>query len=255
MPEQGPIWHRPMRRRKRRSAAGSCLRSTLRSCSQPQDLLRRGAASGGDARAPCSGKLLRRLSKAAICGRCRPKAVARQSLNRPPTSQMHPRLRLVVNDEVAIGPGKAELLELIALTGSIAAAGRAMGMSCKRAWLLVETMNRCFRGPLVTASRGGRDKGGARLTDAGRLVLSCYRRLLWRIDTGTDLEIIRGLVRSRSTAWPYSNLRPASFPERARGSWRNTSTPDACTDPLVGSTVASRDRNSLSSIRPNGLQS
>ncbi|MHA1559808.1 MAG: winged helix-turn-helix domain-containing protein [Alphaproteobacteria bacterium] len=110
--------------------------------------------------------------------------------------KIHPRLRIIRNEDIAIGPGKAELLEMIAVTGSIAAAGRAMGMSYKRAWLLVETMNDCFRSPLVVASRGGSGKGGAELTDTGKTVLAAYRRLLARIETNDDMRAIRKLVKS-----------------------------------------------------------
>jgi molybdate transport system regulatory protein len=87
------------------------------------------------------------------------------------------RLRIVLEPDIAIGPGKADLLESIRETGSIAAAGRRLGMSYKRAWLLVETMNACFKSPLVEASRGGRARGGATLTPAGERVLDCYRRM------------------------------------------------------------------------------
>lgn len=76
-----------------------------------------------------------------------------------------------------LGPGKADLLDLIRETGSISAAGRRMGMSYKRAWLLVDTMNACFRQPLVATSRGGRSQGGARLTETGEQVLAHYRRM------------------------------------------------------------------------------
>lgn len=87
------------------------------------------------------------------------------------------RLRIVVEPNIAIGPGKAEILDGIRETGSIAAAGRRMGMSYKRAWLLVESMNACFRRPLVETSRGGRARGGAVLTPEGETVLNCYRRM------------------------------------------------------------------------------
>jgi molybdate transport system regulatory protein len=87
------------------------------------------------------------------------------------------RLRIVLEPDIAIGPGKADLLEGIRETGSIAAAGRRLGMSYKRAWYLVETMNRCFRRPLVEASKGGRAGGGARLTQLGQEVLARYRRM------------------------------------------------------------------------------
>ncbi|MFN3854880.1 MAG: winged helix-turn-helix domain-containing protein [Phreatobacter sp.] len=76
-----------------------------------------------------------------------------------------------------LGPGKADLLEGIAGTGSIAAAGRQMGMSYKRAWMLVEALNAMFRGPLVVSTKGGRAGGGAELTDLGRQVLAAYRRI------------------------------------------------------------------------------
>jgi molybdate transport system regulatory protein len=87
------------------------------------------------------------------------------------------RLRIVVEPDIAIGPGKADLLEGIKETGSIAGAGRAMGMSYKRAWYLVETMNQCFKRPLVEASKGGRTGGGAKLTELGHEVLGRYRRM------------------------------------------------------------------------------
>ena len=87
------------------------------------------------------------------------------------------RLRIVLEPDVAIGPGKADLLEGIRETGSIAGAGRRMGMSYKRAWYLVETMNRCFKHPLVAASKGGRSGGGAKLTELGQEVLARYRRM------------------------------------------------------------------------------
>ena len=76
-----------------------------------------------------------------------------------------------------LGPGKADLLERIRDTGSISAAGRTMSMSYKRAWSLVEGMNKAFREPLVESTRGGARGGGARLTEAGAVVLENYRKL------------------------------------------------------------------------------
>jgi len=87
------------------------------------------------------------------------------------------RLRIVLGDAIALGPGKADLLEGIRETGSIAAAGRRMGMSYKRAWLLIDTMNSCFTKPLVEAAKGGKAGGGARLTPLGEDVLARYRRM------------------------------------------------------------------------------
>lgn len=85
------------------------------------------------------------------------------------------RIRIVFGDREMIGPGKAELLERIDRCGSIAAAGREMGMSYKRAWELVGTLNAMFRQPVVERTRGGSGGGGAILTDFGRRVLDLYR--------------------------------------------------------------------------------
>ena len=87
------------------------------------------------------------------------------------------KIRLVVDGGDWLGPGKADLLEGIAETGSISGAGRRMGMSYKRAWGLVEALNAMFREPLVSSSRGGAGHGGAELTEAGRRVLTLYRTM------------------------------------------------------------------------------
>ncbi len=99
--------------------------------------------------------------------------------SRPMSTPPDPRfrLRLVFGPDDWMGPGKAELLERIDRTGSIAAAGREMGMSYKRAWQLVEAMNAMFRVPLVVSSRGGARGGGAVVTDEGQVVLTEFRAL------------------------------------------------------------------------------
>jgi len=106
------------------------------------------------------------------------------------------RLRIVLDPNIAIGPGKADILAGIRETGSIAAAGRRMGMSYKRAWLLVESMNACFRKPLVETSRGGRARGGAKLTNEGEKVLACYRRMesLTEEAIEAELKILRRML-------------------------------------------------------------
>ncbi|UYN98325.1 MAG: LysR family transcriptional regulator [Devosia sp.] len=86
-------------------------------------------------------------------------------------------LRVVLSDTAYIGPGRADLLEGIAETGSIAAAGKAMGMSYKRAWGLVQALNSGFGAPLVLSSRGGAAQGGASLTPLGQAVLTRYRMM------------------------------------------------------------------------------
>jgi molybdate transport system regulatory protein len=96
------------------------------------------------------------------------------------TPDVSVRLRLLFGERLVFGPGKAELLARIRDTGSIAAAGRAMGMSYKRAWSLVEEMNSAFREPLVTSARGGAGGGGAGLTPAGAEVLAAYESMVAR---------------------------------------------------------------------------
>ncbi|MAC77886.1 MAG: molybdenum-binding transcriptional regulator [Rhodobacteraceae bacterium] len=101
------------------------------------------------------------------------------------------RIRVVFGPGEMIGPGKAELLERIQTTGSIAAAGREMGMSYKRAWQLVETMNSMFRDPLVESTRGGAKGGGAHVTAAGQQVLAAFRALETKARTAGADEISR----------------------------------------------------------------
>lgn len=87
------------------------------------------------------------------------------------------RIRLKHGGAVVIGPGRADLLEGIAETGSIAAAGRNMGMSYKRAWMLIDSMNAVFGAPLVETNRGGVAGGGAVLTPFGVQILTLYQNL------------------------------------------------------------------------------
>jgi molybdate transport system regulatory protein len=87
------------------------------------------------------------------------------------------RLRIQRGDEIALGPGKVDLLEHIATTGSIVEAARRMRMSYMRAWTLLKTMNHCFRQPLVEPSRGGKRHGGTRLTKTGTAAVALYRKM------------------------------------------------------------------------------
>jgi len=96
------------------------------------------------------------------------------------------RIRLMQGDEIALGPGKADLLKAIREHGSISAAARHMGMSYRRAWLLVDTMNRCFLEPLVLSAAGGSRGGGASLTPHGEEVLACYEAMLADVSRATD---------------------------------------------------------------------
>jgi molybdate transport system regulatory protein len=119
-------------------------------------------------------------------------------------------LRVDFGTDRAIGPGKVLLLEAIRNTGSISQAGRSLGMSYRRAWLLVDDMNRCFRDPVVTAQPGGSQGGGAALTAFGEKVVQKYRTIETAATAATrpqlhDLEAAarssrRGASKSRKTS-------------------------------------------------------
>jgi molybdate transport system regulatory protein len=91
------------------------------------------------------------------------------------------KLQVLCDDVIAIGPGKAELLDQIAATGSIAGAARQMGMSYRRAWQMVDAMNRCWQGRIVETIPG-RSRGGAHLTELGAGILAKYRTLQANLD-------------------------------------------------------------------------
>jgi molybdate transport system regulatory protein len=112
------------------------------------------------------------------------------------------RIRIVFGRDDMIGPGKAELLERIDRCGSIAAAGREMGMSYKRAWQLIATLNAMFNEPLVESMRGGAQQGGALLTPAGREVLDLYRAFEAEATrAGADqLEALRARLAPRASS-------------------------------------------------------
>lgn len=102
------------------------------------------------------------------------------------------KVQLYCGDEIAMGPGKADLLDAIAATGSISAAARRLGMSYRRAWLLVDAMNRCWKEPLVAAAPGGA-RGGTQLTASGIRVLHLYRALLERVEDAAHADDWRSL--------------------------------------------------------------
>jgi molybdate transport system regulatory protein len=109
--------------------------------------------------------------------------------------ELAPRWRVTRRGAIALGPGKADLLDAIAATGSISAAARRLGMSYRRAWVLVATMNACFLRPLVSTSR--RRSAGAALTDDGRAVLVLYRRIEAKSLAAArrDLDLLRRRLR------------------------------------------------------------
>ncbi|MBB5392991.1 MULTISPECIES: winged helix-turn-helix domain-containing protein [unclassified Herbaspirillum] len=106
------------------------------------------------------------------------------------------RLRVMQGDTIAFGPGKADLLQAIERTGSISGAAREMDMSYRRAWLLVEEMNRCFSSTLVTTATGGARGGGAAVTGLGREVLARYQRMQKKAEASiaADLGYLHSLM-------------------------------------------------------------
>ena len=87
------------------------------------------------------------------------------------------RIRVQYGSGFAIGSGKADILQAVAETGSISAGARQMDMSYRRAWLLIDAMNRCFREPVVDTATGGKGGGGAQITPFGRVVLKGFRTM------------------------------------------------------------------------------
>lgn len=98
-------------------------------------------------------------------------------------------LRFDFDETRRLGPGKVSLLEAIQRHGSIAAAGRDFGMSYRRAWLLVDELNHMFQAPLVEAHGGGRNGGGAVLTELGGTVVALYRKAERKMSRSAVLEI------------------------------------------------------------------
>lgn len=92
-------------------------------------------------------------------------------------SVVQPRFRVIRGQNIALGPGKVELLEHIQAAGSITDAAQRMDMSYMRAWTLVKMMERSFKKPLIVVARGGAGHGGARLTENGKRVLKLYREI------------------------------------------------------------------------------
>lgn len=120
------------------------------------------------------------------------------------------KVQVLCEDAIAMGPGKADLLDQIAKTGSIASAAREMGMSYRRAWQLVDVMNRCWATRLVDTIPG-RAAGGAQVTEAGKRVLAAYRKLACELDrhaSGAGWDDLADLVRQAPL--------PAQSPTRVR---------------------------------------
>lgn len=124
--------------------------------------------------------------------------------------QLKITVRLMHNQEIAMGPGKAELLAAIRKTGSIMAAGKSMNMSYRRAWLLVDVMNRSFAEPLVHAAKGGRHGGGTVLTPMGEQVLEQYLKMVDAVNHSANayLPLFSGLMATKQDAIPLEDEIP-----------------------------------------------
>lgn len=112
------------------------------------------------------------------------------------------RISIVFEFGARIGPGKASLLESIRDTGSISAAARGMGMSYKRAWLLLDSINQAFTEPVVTTAPGGPGGGGATLTTFGTEVLERYRRIADRAAASAADDVAALAHRARREVGP-----------------------------------------------------
>jgi molybdate transport system regulatory protein len=115
-------------------------------------------------------------------------------------SKVQFRLRIYRDDSIAIGPGKIALLEAIAETGSISAAGRQLGMSYRRAWMLIDEMNRALSSPAVTTAAGGAHGGGTALTPVGEQIVQHYRAIesTARVAAAADITALTRLL----SQWP-----------------------------------------------------
>jgi len=106
------------------------------------------------------------------------------------------RPRVDLGRSIVIGPGKIDLLRHVAEGRSISAAARAMGLTYKRAWLLIDALNRGFGKPVVEAASGGKGGGGARLTPLGEALIARYGALETKLDSASqpELDALRALA-------------------------------------------------------------
>ena len=124
-------------------------------------------------------------------------------------------LRVDFGSSRSIGPGKIRLLEAVERTGSISQAGRALGMSYRRAWLLIDDLNQCFRHPVVTAKPGGSKGGGAVLTEFGTALIRDYRAIETEAAAAAKKRL-RGLESALSTSGRDGPIEPRKMSPRSR---------------------------------------
>ena len=124
-------------------------------------------------------------------------------------------LRVDFGPSRSIGPGKVRLLEAIERTGSISQAGRTLGMSYRRAWLLIDDMNQCFRHAVVRAKPGGSQGGGAVLTEFGAELIRDYRAIETAAATAAEKRL-RGLEAALRTSKRADAPEPRKTSIKAR---------------------------------------
>lgn len=119
------------------------------------------------------------------CNSARNRLAEVTEFGRGPIANLKLKVQLYSGEEIAMGPGKADLLDAIEREGSISAAARSMGMSYRRAWMLVDAMNRSFAEPLVETHPGGGREAGAKVTETGHRLRAAYRELVGQAEAGT----------------------------------------------------------------------
>jgi len=126
----------------------------------------------------------------------RRQSTARASAKKLRAPVLRFRMRVSDGERIAVGPGKIALLEAIGNTGSITAAAKSLDMSYRRAWLLLDELNRSLARPAVDSAKGGLQGGGSSLTDAGRQLIALYRRIEKRAEAACrdDIAELMGLL-------------------------------------------------------------
>lgn len=114
------------------------------------------------------------LSRMADTAKTKPRPATKSAKPRP---EVRFRMRIRSGDAVALGPGKVELLEAVREHGSISAAARSLGMSYRRAWLLIDELNRSLKAPATHSEQGGQSGGGCTLTPVGENIIRLYRNV------------------------------------------------------------------------------
>jgi len=110
-------------------------------------------------------------------------------MTRPAAQAATIRIRIAYGDNIAIGQGKADLLEAIGRSGSISAAARDLGMSYRKAWMLVDEMNQSFKSPVVVATKGGPKGGGAQVTELGKEALTRFREIQAKAHAAIEADV------------------------------------------------------------------